>query len=591
MPRITDSAMENELRDLDDESPDYAAMRRRIILEADKRRSGWREGRPSGKLSVRRTRTLSASAAMLAGAAVVGVLLLNPDMRPEPAAAPESNPSEVLNAYGAPAGQALEASAEVDGIKLTIDNVIQGHFENDDELEKRKDRLVLQMNLSGLVGSDADYAGFASTRLTNLDNGQTQELKGAGFDLSSGAENAQDSQVLDGDWPAEGETGRYRFETSDLYKVKRQDVPLQGKVQDRTEYPISSLEGASLLLLDSRWDADTEQLTLNYELRGSDLENEKSYPMSITEETRTQLLLNAGSTSIKPFSEGKNGDVISRTYNLYGMSEQERQSLTLTYSYAEKVEKIEGVWQVDFELDGKEAQERAVRITPENAAEIEAETGWKLGQANVGAYGVYMPIDRQPQDRALHEGLVLYYEKSTLLADGDEFAQGSHINQQASHEQETSGGQEGLVFELLSEEMRDLTAGPLAIRLQNARVVRQAPEGFRTSLAVPQQQEQEVETKLPDGSLVHYRYSRQGDDLRVVTETDNGVHLLDTPVLNVNGADVDPDPDASYEDYRSEGDYRVDVYRNVPQDIDPSIGLEFYSRIDPSLDMQIVLRK
>ncbi|MEJ8306535.1 hypothetical protein [Saccharibacillus sacchari] len=591
MPRITDSAMENELRDLDDESPDYAAMRRRIVLEADKRRSGWKESAPGAKRSFRPIRTWSTAAGLLACAAAVGVFLLNPDLLPEPASTPATNSSETLNAYESPAGQALEASAELDGIKLTVNNVIQGHLEDGDALEKRKDRLVLQMNLSGLAGSDADYAGFASTRLTNLDNGQTQELKGAGFDLRSGAADAQDAQVLDGDWPAEGESARYRLETSDLYKIKRQNVPLEGEIREGTEYPIASLDGASLLLLDSQWDADTEQLTLNYELRGSDLENETNYPISVSKEARTQLLLNNGATSIQPFLEGKNGNIVSRTYTLYGMSEQERQSLTMTYSYAENVEKVEGVWRVDFNLDGEAAQERAVSVKPENAAEIETVIGWRLGQASVGAYGVYLPIDRQPQDRVLHDGLVLYYEKSTLLADGYEFAQGAHINQQASREPEAAQGQEALMFELLSEQMRDLTTGPLAIRLQDARIVREAPEGFRTVLADPQQQERDIQAKLPDGSLVHYRYSRQGGDLRVVTETNNRVHLLDTVVLSVNGVEFSPDPDASYEDYRSEGDYRVDVYHNVPQGAEPSIGLDFYSQVDSSLDTKIVLRK
>lgn len=597
MSRITDPATEQELRELDDDHPDYASMRRRILLEVDKRRSGWKsEGisteKSTKKRSLRRGLSVSAGAGVLACAAVAGVLFWQTDSATEPASTVTPNLSETSKAYTAPAGQALEASATVDGIKLTINNLIQGHFQGNSTTEKQSDRLVLQMSLNGLDVPDAEYAGFASTRLTDLDSGKTQEWKGASFDLRQGMQSVSDSQVFDGNWAEEGQTRHFRFETSDLYTVRRHDIPLEGAIRAGTEYAIPSLQGASVLLVDSQWDEAQGLLTLNYKLQGTDAYTLPSPPESLLSETQTQLLLNTGTRTIASTSGTWGDNNFSMNYELYGMSDQERQALTLTYSYAEMVEKVEGVWQVDFTLDGTKAQERAVQIMPENASDIERKIGWKLGQADVSAYGVYLPIEREPQDRKLHDGLVLYYEKSVLVAEGFESRQGEH----AEHPSLLSSGQavqgqEALAFRFMSEAMRNLSTGPLAIRLQNAVVVREAPEEFGTVLAAPTQQEQQIDANLPDGSVLHYRYLREGDDLKVITETENSLHLLEAPVLNVNGETYPADSQSSYEHYRPDGDYRVDVYPNVPQNADPELRLGLYSQIDPSLDTEIVLRK
>ncbi|CAM4148819.1 hypothetical protein [Saccharibacillus endophyticus] len=593
MSRITDPAAEQELRELEDDNPDYAGMRRRILLEVDKRRSGWKaESVSAEKRSLRRGWTMSAGAGVLACVAVAGVLFWQTDTATEPASTVTSNLNETSKAYTAPAGQALEASATVDGIKLTINNLIQGHFQGRSTTEKPSDRLVLQMSLSGLNVPNAEYAGFASTRLTDLDSGATQEWKGASFDLRQGMQNVSDAQVFDGDWAEEGQARRFRFETSDLYTVRRHDISLEGVVKDQTEYPIPSLQGASVLLTDSKWDEEQGLLTLNYKLQGTEAYSLSSLPESLFSETQTQLLLNTGTRTIAPTSGTRGDDAFSMNYELYDMSAEERQALTLTYSYAETVEKIEGSWQMDFTLDGTQAQERVVQITPENASEIEQKIGWKLGQADVSAYGVYLPIERERKDRKLHDGLVLYYEKSVLVAEGFESWQGEHAEHPSLLSSgQAAQGQEALSFRFMSEAVRNLTTGPLAIRLQNALVVREAPTGSGTVLAAPTQQEQRIDAELPDGSILHYRYSREGDVLKVITETENSLHLLEAPIVNANGDTYRADGKSSYAHYRPNGDYRVDVYPNVPQGVDPELVLGLYSQIDPSLDTEIVLRK
>jgi len=593
MSRITDPTTERELRELEDDNPDYAGMRKRILLEVDKRRSGWKaEGASAEKRSLRRGWTVSAGAGVLACAAVAGVLFWQTDIATEPVPTATPKLSETSKAYTAPAGQALEASATVDGIKLTINNLIQGRFQGKGTTEKQNDRLVLQMSLDGLNVPNAEYAGFASTRLTDLDSGATQGWKGASFDLRQGMQNVSDAQVFDGDWAEEGQTRRFRFETSDLYTVRRQDIPLEGVVKDQTEYPIPSLQGASVLLTDSKWDEEQGLLTLNYKLQGTEAYSLSSPPESLFSETQTQLLLNTGTRTIAPTSGGRGDDTFSMNYELYGISAEERQALTLTYSYAEMVEKIEGSWQIDFTLDGTQAQDRVVQIMPENASEIEQKIGWKLGQADVSAYGVYLPIERERQDRKLYDGLVLYYEKSVLVAEKFESKEGEHADNPllVSFGQATQG-QEALSFRFMSEAMRNLTTGPLKIRLQNAVVVREAPKGSATVLAAPTKQEQQIDAKLPDGSVLHYRYSREGNNLKVITETENSLHLLEAPIVNVKGETYQADGSSSHEYYRPNGDYRVDVYKNVPQSAELELKLGLYSQIDPSLDTEIVLRK
>ncbi|NGZ74887.1 hypothetical protein [Saccharibacillus alkalitolerans] len=581
MSRIIDSDLENRLREVDDGDPDYVSMRRRIVEEAGRRRSGWKEVTPAAGRTVGRKWAFPAASAALACAVAVGVLAWQPD----------SDPDVPAPSYGAPAGQSLEASAVVDGVKLTLNSAVQGHFEGTRlAAPERKDRLAMQMSLSGLNVPNAEYAGFGSGRLIDLDSGKSKELtSGAYFDLRTGMDSAK---LAEGDWTKEGETRRLRLEMDDLYVIRRHEAALQGKLQPGTEYKVPSLPGTSVLLTGSEWDKDQGLLTLTYKLQGAEENASASYPESLSIESKTQLLLNAGSKAIEPTSGTWNGNEVNCSYQLYDMSEQERQALTLTYSYAETVRKIDGSWKVDFTLDGSKAIDRAVAITPENAAEIEQKTGWTLGEAVVGAYGVSLPIEREPQNREPHDGLVLYYQKQTLVSEGAEFGTGEYqggplqlISGQAGQEQQA------LSFRILSADIRSLKTGPLSVRLQDAVVLRQAPGDFWTPLAAPRQEEQNADAELPDGSALHHRYLREGDDLKVVTETKDRLQLLEGTVLKVNGEVRKPDKNSSYNSYREQGDYRIDIYKNVPKDAELELGLGLYGQVDPSLNTEIVLRK
>lgn len=600
MSRIIDADLEHNLREVDDGDPDYVNMRKRIVLEVEKRRSGWSETRAEVPNLRRRNRVIYTASGALACAAVAGVLLSQQAFAPDPANETAPNAALPVTSYSAPAGQSIEQSAVVEGVTLKLENAIQGHFEGADTGENQKDRLALQLSLSGLNVPNAEYAGFASTTLTDLSSGKSQKLRGPGFDLRQGMQNVLDSQIFDGDWAGVGETRRFRFETSDLYTVKRSDVPLQGAIRDRVEYPISSIAGASVMLENTQWDEEQGLLTLNYELRGVDAQVSAAYPESLAAETQTMLLLSTGKTTIEPTSGTREGSRFSRSYELAGLSEQEREALTLIYSYPETVKKIEGTWKVDFTLDGDQAQEKAVKVAPQNVEEVRQKIGWTIGDATVGAYGVYLPIERAPEDRVLHAGLVLGYEKSMLTAERFEIDRAEQPgNPLLTSDDPAAAGQEALSFRLMSEEVRDLSQGPLSVRLQNAEVVRRAPDDFWTTLAGAGSgegsQEQKVDARLPDGSVLHYRYSREGDDLKVVTETQADLKLLEGTVLKVNGELRTPDKEASRSLYRAQGDYRVDVYKglyaHISQDAELSLGLGLYSQVDPSLDTEIVLRK
>lgn len=592
MSRINDSAFEKELRELDDDNPDYARMRRQIVLEAEKRRSGWKETTLAGTRSFRRSWIFSAAAGLLLCTAAAGAIFSQPDFMSEPASEPTWSPSETREANSISAGQSLGDSAAVNGVKLTLSNAFQGHVEGKGGDGEQTDRLSLRMSLNGLDMPNAEYAGFASSRLTNLESGKTQEWRGRSFDLRQGMESVYDSQMLDGDWTNEDGKRRFRFEANDLYMIRRHDVPLQGGIQNQTEYPIPSLEGASVLLIDSRWDEEQELLTLKYKLQGSNVDPSLSVPDSLEFEAQTELLLNTGSKMIAATSGGQGGDVYHLNYKLSGMSEQERQSLILNYSYVEILEKIEGVWQVDFTLDGTKAEEQAVNISPENAAEIKRKTGWTLGKPIVGEAGAYLLLDREPQDKKLHDGLVLYYDKYILAGEEFESAQGEHFGYPlTATSNQGDQGQESLSFRLVRENRWDMTKGPLSIRLQNAIVVREAPNDVWTALAIPQQKEQQVNTELLNGSVLHHRYLREGGDLKVVTETKDPLRLFDGTTLKVNGEVRKPDKESSYNSYREQGDYRVDFYKNVPNNAELELGLGFYGQIDSSLDTEIVLRK
>ncbi|WP_172251850.1 hypothetical protein [Saccharibacillus deserti] len=581
MSRIIDSDLEHQLREVDDESPDYAGMRRRIVREAEKRRAGWIEGTPGGR-GMRRKWAVPAASGLLACSVAAGVIFWQ--------SAPAHDPIDTKPIYGAAVGQTLETSAAVDGVKLKLDHAIRGHFEGGEAAGKQQDdKLTLQTSLSGLDAEDGDYAEFGSGRLIDLDTGETQALNGSVFDLR---QDLRDSSVLEGSWAEEGKNRRLRFEMNDLYVIRRHSIPLAGELQAGRTYPVPSVKGTSVRLLDSAWNEEEGLLNLRYRLEGKEADAAASYPDSLQVEADTRLLLNTGSRTVESTSGTWKNNEFNRNYELYDMDAQERQALTLTYSYAEKVREIDGSWKVDFTLDGSKAGEQAVKLIPANAAEIQDKTGWTVGEATVGAHGVYLPISRKPEERTAQEGLLLYYDKRTLIADDFESAAVEHTGWplQPVSEQEQEGT-EALAFRPLSHELRDLASGPLSLRLQDAVVLRRAPDDFWTALAAPKPEEQQVRAKLPDGSRLTYRYVRQGDDLKVVTATPDALHLLQGTELKVNGEVRKPDGPASYNLYREQGDYRIDLYRNVPESAELELGLGLYGQIDPSLNTEIVLRR
>ncbi|WP_172199954.1 hypothetical protein [Saccharibacillus qingshengii] len=581
MSRIIDSDLEQQLREVDDESPDYAGLRRRIVLEAEKRRAGWIEGTTGGR-GARRKWAVPAASGLLACSVAAGVIFWQ--------SAPAHDPIDTEPVYGAAVGQTLETSAAVDGVKLKLDHAIRGHFEGDEAAGKQEDdKLTLQTSLSGLDPEDGDYAGFGSGRLIDLDTGETQALNGAVFDLR---QDLRDSSVLEGSWAEEGKNRRLRFEMNDLYVIRRHTVPLAGELQAGRTYPVPSVEGTTVRLLDSAWNEEEGLLNLRYRLEGKEANAAASYPDSLQVEADTRLLVNTGSRTVESTSGTWKNNEFNRNYELYDMDAQEREALTLSYSYAEKVREIDGSWQVEFTLDGSKAGAKAVKLTPVNAAEVQDKTGWTVGEATVGAYGVYLPINRKPEERTAQEGRLLYYDKRTLIAGDFESTAVEHTGWPLQpFPEQGQEHEEALAYRPFSLDLQDLTAGSLSVRLQDAVVLRRAPDDFWTELAAPQPDEQQAQAKLPDGSRLTYRYLRQGADLKVVTSTPDSLHLLEGTVLKVNGEVRKPDADSSYNPYREQGDYRVDLYQNVPEGAGLELGLGLYGQVDPSLNTEIVLRR
>ncbi len=611
--RATENETEKKLRGLKKENPNYDAMWSRIRLEADKRGSGWQEqtAAPIRKESPKKRWVMPVACAALAAVIALG------------AAASQGYLEHLIpDTKAAPLGQSIGAQAEVDGIMLKVNSAVQGMDRSYGQSEAQK-RMVLDLSLSGFGSENVRYAAFDKASITDLDTGKKLEL-------SMGDFNTDDVRSV-GDWEAnrtlnttsrvtgdlddtEGQH-RYRLETSGLYMIRRATVPIEGSVKLGEEYTVLPDRDFKIKITDIDWDQKQGLMKIKF------LPNE-NVPRLDTEDSATlgmdrgiSVNLKVGDKDLGPGSWGEPVEPepgVSEAegeYNIQGLTEDQIADMTMTFSYAEPVRVIEGPWTIDFTLDSSKAIVQTETIPVEDASELTEKTGWTLGDAQLDAYGVTIPVYRNEEDSETgwKDGQVVDY--SISITDGEVTTSGSQdpvpsmrILQGREGEQEyIKFGVQGMSKNATAGQMTydywesyDFRNKPLTATFSNAWVVRRHDDYWK-QIPIPTEKEQPTTDTLPEGLPIKYIVHREGSDVLVQVQRPDGMNIYEGIRLKVDGKSYAHDTDAFEEKSirnTETGFYdRVYVFDNVPEGEKFELGLQAYGTVDDSKNATVIIRK
>ncbi|OWA34327.1 hypothetical protein B9G55_18625 [Saccharibacillus sp. O16] len=581
MSQIANQQVAERLRSLPDGSPDYDKMWNRICLEVERRRSGWNEQtgvaeHQTSASSVRRWMMAASAAAVLAIAGGTTAYFMH-------------NLNNEAVAPAAPAGQQIEASAQVGEVKLTLRNAVIGRRFFDEE-----DRLALQLNLSGLNNRPFDYAAFRKGTLTDLDSGQNISLTSMGFDARKGIDNLNVTQYVQDNLPAAGEKRHYRLVMNDLYLTGRSEVPLNGEIKQGQTYNVLPEQNLKIKLTSYEWLSNQTKLNVAYQAMGTE-PLPQDYDPAGGYEGSSYLTLKNGDQTI-PLSSSMaddQGKLESFMLQDLKLTEQERKNLRLVYSYAETVDKIEGEWTIDFTVEASKAATQTYSISLNDQQAFEDRTAMKISPMKVSPFGVEIPIVRQHPNSTWENGQFLYYGKMTLEGDGIQ-AMGIQrplpTNKEARDRLLTSPSQL-IYFELGDDQIQDLSGQPLTLKLRDAMLYHKYPEVW-TPISAPQAKAGDhTKDTMPDGSVMDYQVTRIGeDDVQVQVRGQGQFELISGMLLQVDGRSYKPNAERS--EIAEEGDRVIftEVFENVPQGSNFSINPGAYGVHDPSRDLNMELQ-
>lgn len=615
MLRATENETEKKLRGLKKENPNYDAMWSRVRLEADKRGSGWQEqtAAPIRKESPKKRWIMPVTCAALAAVIALGA-----------AASQGYFETLIPDAKAAPLGQSIGAQDEVEGITFKLNHAVQGTDRAYGQSEGQE-RMVLDLSLSGFDSEDVRIAAFDKSSITDLDTGSKLELSMGDFNTDDirSIEDWESDRILNttstvtGDISKTEGNHRYRLETSGLYAIRRVTVPIEGNVKLGEEYTVLPDRDFKIKITDIDWDQKQGLMKIKF------LPNENVPTLNAEDSTTlgmdrgSSVTLKLGDKDLGPGGwtesiEPEPGvSEAEGEYNVKGLTEDQIADMTMTFSYAEPVQVVEGPWTIDFTLDSSKAVVPTETIPVEDASELTEKTGWTLGDAQLDAYGVTIPIyrndDSSDKGSVLKNGQVVSY--SISVTDGEVTTSGSQdpvpgmlTSKGREGEQEfVKIGVQGMARNATANQMThdywesyDFRGKPLTATFSNAWVVRKHDD-YRKEIPVPTKTEQTTTDTLPEGLPIKYIVHREGSDVFVQVQRPEGMDIYEGIRLEVDGKSYPHDADGfgALSVQNAENGYydRVYVFENVPEGEKFELGLQAYGTIDDSKNATVVIRK
>lgn len=619
MLRVTENETERKLRGLRKEKPNYDAMWSRIRSEADKRESGWQEQtavpEPSRKKNApaRKRWLMPTACAALAAVIALGV-----------AASQGYFESLRAETKAAPIGQSVGAQAEVEGITLKLNNVVQGKESVYGQSEAQK-KMLLDFSLSGFGDEDVQMAEFDQASITDLDSGKKLDLNMGDFntDYAHSIDEWKSSRTLStaatvtGDLSDNEGQHRYRLETSGLYMIHHVTVPIAGKVKVGEEYTVLPDRDFKIKITSIDWDQKQQAMKIKFlpNKNMPELDAQNSSTLGMDRVNMINLKLGDQNLDLGTWSGSINPvpgvDQAEGEYNVKGLTEDQIADMTMTFTYAESVRTVKGPWTLDFTIDSSKAFIPTETIPVEDASELTAKTGWTLGDAQLDAYGITIPVYRNDKNLerggTLQDGQIVQY--SISITDGEVTASGMldpvpgmRISRGREGEQEAvKFGVQGMERKTTDDQTSygvkdsyDFRNKPLTATFSNAWVVHRHDDYWK-QIPVPTEQELATTDTLPEGLPIKYIVHREGSKVFVQVQRPEGMDIYEGIRLTVDGKSYTHDTDeySAISVRNAENGFydRVYVFDGVPEGRTFKIGLQAYGTVDDTKNATVIIRK
>ncbi|OWA34324.1 hypothetical protein B9G55_18605 [Saccharibacillus sp. O16] len=614
VPLTTEKETERKLRNLKRETPNYDAMWSRIRLEADKRESGWQEKVvPMKKASPKKRWMLPVACASLAGVIALG------------AAASQGYFESVQDeTKAAPLGQSVGVQTEVEGLILKLNSAVQGTYRKVSPSEG-VERMILDLSLSGFGSEDVRMAAFDQASITDLDTGKKLSINMGDFNTNdngsiedwAASQKLNTSAEVTGDLSKTEGNHRYRLELSDLYMIKRVNVPITGKVKLGEEYTVLPDRGFNMKITDIRWDQKQGFMKIKFLPNQNVPRLDTQNPATLGMDRGNYVSLKLGDRNLEysgwsePVNLKAGVDEVEGEYDVRGLTEDQVKDMTMTFNYAETVRKVKGPWTIDFTLDSSKVQIPTETVPIADDSELTEQTGWTLGDAQLDAYGVKIPLNRntadaKPGDR-FKDGQVLNYTQISLT-DGKVTAVGiqepmpgiNPLEPNQKVQEYFQFGTQGMEANQAGDSKTydawssyDFRGKPLTVTFSGARVAHVDADRW-VSLGQPTLEEKTITDTLFGGGQVQYTVHRKGKDVIVETEVPEDTLVYEGTRLRVDGQDYTFDPSKTDESAvrNGKGYYnRVDVYHNVPEGEKIELNLLAYGTLDDTQKATVIIRK
>ena len=578
--RITEQQIRQGLRGLPDGSPDYEAIWQRICTEVKLRRSGWNEqpGLPAEKPTASRARrwVIAASAAAVVAASGGTAVYF------------DHAANRVRTA--ADAGQKLEAYAEAEGVRLTLNNAAIGRQPLTEE-----EQMSLRMSLRDTAGRSFELAEFGESTLTDLDTGQKLEISGTKRNIFRRDAQGEDpvlTQYFSGSLPAAGETKRYRLTMKDLFFNQTVETPLEGEFAAGNEYVAIPEEDLKIKITAYDWVSGGDRLNLKYEANRDWPDSQSGDLPSVFAKEPGKIVIKNGE---KPLTSPVWGSIGAEqtwsrntSFTFRKPEGQQIEDLSFAYAYVKTIDKANGEWTIDFAVEGSQAAESDYTLKIDGQQALEERTGMTLPEAVVSPFEVSIPVNRQEGNDGLSRGQFLFY-RDILLQVGDLEIPGFQApipGQPYVPPGIDPKSPENITFNLVPDAVADLSGKSLTLKLRNAVVVNEYPDVW-TAIEPPGDQSQSFSEIMPDQSVMAYKVTRKGKDVHVQTLTENKFYLIGGTRLKVDGRMYESDPNETSSKYDGDFGYRTDVFKNVPEGSDFSINAGPYGVYDSSRDLDL----
>ncbi|MEJ8306537.1 hypothetical protein [Saccharibacillus sacchari] len=580
MLRVAEQQIRKGLQALPDHGPDYDSMWQRIRTEVERRRSGWNEqvDTSNDKRFVSRSRQwiMAASAAAVVIAAGGTAAYFSPSEGSEPTAAD--------------VGQQLQATAEVDGVRLTLNNAAIGLQPLAEE-----NQMSLRMTLNDTQGRSFDAAEFGEATLTDLDTGKNLERSGTKRDLFRQEAPGEDyalTQYFAGSLPVAGETKRYRLTMKDLFLNETAETPLGNELVEGQEYAVIPEDDLRIKINAYDWGSGDQRLNVSYEANKDWPKSQSdSLPSTFTKEPGKLTIKNGEKLLTSPVWGSINAEQVwsrNTTFMFHNVNGEKPQDLTFFYAYVKTVDKANGEWTIDFTVQGSQAAASDYTLSIDGQQSLEERTGMKLPEAIASPFRIKIPVIRQEADAKQSAGRFLFYQETILQVDDMEIPglQAPIPGQEYVPPGIDPKAPETITFNLAQDSLSDLSGKSLTLKLRNAVVMNEYPEIW-TSIEPPAAQAQSVKETMPDQSIMAYKVTRKGKDVHVQTLTENKFYLISGTQLKVDGKTYESDSNETSSKYAGDFGYRIDVFKNVPEGSDFSINAGSYGVYDSSRDLDL----